>query len=43
MPPLRQHMMAALHLSGKRERTQQAYGREVRLLALLPHSPRPPL
>jgi integrase/recombinase XerD len=33
MPPLRQHMIAALQLSGKGERTQQAYVREVRLLA----------
>jgi len=33
MTPLRQQMMAALQLSGKGERTQQAYVREVRLLA----------
>jgi len=33
MTPLRQQMIAALQLSGKGERTQQAYGREVRLLA----------
>ena len=33
MTPLRQHMIAALQLSGKGERTQQAYVREVRLLA----------
>jgi len=33
MTPLRQHMMAALQLSGKGERTQEAYVREVRLLA----------
>jgi integrase/recombinase XerD len=33
MTPLRQQMIAALQLSGKGERTQQAYVREVRLLA----------
>ena len=33
MTPLRQHMMAALQLSGKGERTQQSDVREVRLLA----------
>ena len=33
MPPLRQHMMAALQLSGKSERTQATSVREVRLLA----------
>ena len=33
MTPLRQHMLAALQLSGKGERTQHAYVREVRLLA----------
>jgi integrase/recombinase XerD len=33
MTPLRQHMIAALQLSGKSERTQQTYVREVRLLA----------
>ena len=33
MPPLRQHLIAALPLSGKGERTQEAYVREVRLLA----------
>lgn len=33
MTPLRQHMIAALQLSGKSERTQQSYVREVRLLA----------
>ncbi len=33
MTPLRQQMMAALQLSGKGERTQEAYVREVRLLA----------
>jgi hypothetical protein len=29
MPPLRQHMIAALPRRGKRERTQQSYSREV--------------
>ncbi|HSX78607.1 MAG TPA: tyrosine-type recombinase/integrase [Candidatus Saccharimonadia bacterium] len=33
MSPLRQHMIAALQLSGKGERTQEASVREVRLLA----------
>ena len=33
MTPLRQQMIAALPLSSKGERTQQAYIREVRLLA----------
>ena len=33
MTPLRQHMITALQLSGKGERTQQASVREVRLLA----------
>ena len=33
MSPLRQQMIAALHLSGKSERTQESYVREVRLLA----------
>ena len=33
MSPLRQQMIAALQLSGKGERTQEAYVREVRLLA----------
>jgi integrase/recombinase XerD len=33
MTPLRQQMIVALQLSGKGERTQQAYVREVRLLA----------
>ncbi len=33
MTPLRQHMIAALQRSGKRERTQQSSVREVRLLA----------
>ena len=33
MTPLRQQMIAALQLSGKGERTQQSYVREVRLLA----------
>jgi len=33
MTPLRQQMITALQLSGKGERTQQAYVREVRLLA----------
>jgi integrase/recombinase XerD len=33
MTPLRQRMMAALQLSGKSERTQQSYVREVRLLS----------
>ena len=33
MTPLRQHMSAALQLSGKGERPQHAYVREVHLLA----------
>ena len=33
MTPLRQQMIAALQLSGKSERTQHSYVREVRLLA----------
>src|SRR4029453_1008571 len=37
MTPLRQHMIAALQLSGKGERTQQSYVREVRLLAQFYH------
>jgi integrase/recombinase XerD len=37
MSPLRQHMIAALHLSGKSERTQASYVREVRLLAQFYH------
>ena len=37
MTPLRQQMIAALQLSGKRERTQQTYVREVRLLAQCSH------
>jgi hypothetical protein len=38
MSPLRQHMMAALHLSGTGERTQEASVREVRLLAQCSHT-----
>jgi site-specific recombinase XerD len=38
MTPLRQHMIAALQLSGKSERTQQSYVREVRLLAQFYHT-----
>jgi integrase/recombinase XerD len=38
MSPLRQHMLAALHLSGKGERTQEAYVRAVRLLAQCYHT-----
>src|SRR5215813_3884024 len=38
MSPLRQQMIAALHLSGKSERTQQSYVREVRLLAQFYHT-----
>jgi integrase len=38
MTPLRQHMIAALQLSGKGERTQQASVREVRLLAQFYHT-----
>src|SRR6266704_950969 len=37
MTPLRQHMIAALQLSGKGERTQESYIREVRLLAQFYH------
>ncbi|MBM3224872.1 MAG: integrase, partial [Candidatus Tectomicrobia bacterium] len=37
MTPLRQHMIAALHPSGKRERTQETSIREVRLLAQFYH------
>src|SRR6266540_6044272 len=37
MTPLRQQMIAALELSGKGERTQQSYVREVRLLAHFYH------
>ena len=37
MTPLRQHMIAALHLSGKGERTQESSVREVRLLAQFYH------
>jgi hypothetical protein len=37
MTPLRQQMIAALQLSGKAERTQQAYVREVHLLAQFYH------
>lgn len=38
MTPLRQQMIAALQLSGKGERTQQSYVREVRLLAQFYHT-----
>jgi integrase/recombinase XerD len=38
MSPLRQQMIAALHLSGKSERTQASYVREVRLLAQFYHN-----
>src|SRR5438128_6688466 len=38
MTPLRQHMIAALQLSGKSERTQTSYVREVRLLAQFYHT-----
>src|SRR5262249_3888959 len=38
MTPLRQHMLAALQLSGKGERTQTSYMREVRLLAQFYHT-----
>src|SRR5262245_42627145 len=38
MSPLRQQMIAALHLSGKSERTQDSYVREVRLLAQFYHT-----
>lgn len=37
MTPLRQQMMTALHLSGKSERTQESYVREVHLLAKFYH------
>jgi len=37
MTPLRQQMIAALQLSGKGERTQESYVREVRLLAQFYH------
>jgi integrase/recombinase XerD len=37
MTPLRQKMLTALHLSGKSERTQETYVREVRLLAQFYH------
>src|SRR5262245_66010811 len=37
MSSLRQQMLAALHLSGKSERTQETYVREVRLLAQFSH------
>src|SRR5499427_5697679 len=37
MTPLRQHMIAALQLSGKGERPQASYVREVRLLAQFYH------
>ena len=37
MTPLRQHMIAALQLSGKGERTQESSLREVRLLAQFYH------
>src|SRR5215470_16183738 len=37
MTPLRQQMIAALQLSGKSERTQASYVREVRLLAQFYH------
>jgi len=38
MTPLRQHMLAALHLSGKGERTQASSVRDVRLLAQFDHT-----
>src|SRR5215510_9143302 len=38
MSPLRQQMIAALHLNGKSERTQASYVREVRLLAQFYHT-----
>ena len=38
MSPLRQHMIAALQLSGKGERTQEASVREGRLLAQFYHT-----
>jgi integrase/recombinase XerD len=37
MSPLRQHMIAALHLSGTSQRTQESSGRAVRLLAQFSH------
>ena len=37
MTPLRQQRIAALHISGKSERTQASYIREVRLLAPFYH------
>ena len=37
MTPLRQQMIAALHISGKSERTHASYIREVRLLAQFYH------
>ena len=41
MTPLRQQMIAALQLSGKGDRTQESYVREVRLLgSVLPQIPR---
>src|SRR5881628_1647034 len=38
MSPLRQQMIAALHLSGKSARTQESSVREVRLLAQFSHT-----
>ena len=38
MSPLRQQMIAALHLSGKSERTPASYVRDVRLLAQCSHT-----
>jgi integrase/recombinase XerD len=38
MSPLRPHMIAALHLSGKSARTHESYVREVRLLAQFSHT-----
>src|SRR5215470_4072889 len=38
MTPLRQQMIAALHLNGKSQRTQASYVREVRLLAQFSHT-----
>src|SRR5438128_6472257 len=38
MSPLRQQMIAALHLSGKSARTQEPSVREVRLLAQFSHT-----
>jgi site-specific recombinase XerD len=37
MTPLRQQMLTALHLSGKSQRTQESYVREVRLLGQFYH------